>query len=112
MTCEITLFVNPAAGRGRGARAALPAASALRAAGYRVRTIVGQDAGDALARARAAVADGTGALIAVGGDGLAHLALQAVAGTDTPSGWSPSAPATTSPAPSACPCATRRPPPT
>ncbi|MCQ9132891.1 MULTISPECIES: diacylglycerol kinase [Streptomyces] len=86
MTCEITLFVNPAAGRGRGARAALPAASALRAAGYRVRTVVGADAGDALVRARAAVADGTGALIAVGGDGLAHLALQAVAGTDTPLG--------------------------
>ncbi|GGR13520.1 diacylglycerol kinase [Streptomyces aurantiogriseus] len=86
MTSEITLFVNPTAGRGRGAHAALPAASALRAAGYSVRTIVGEDAEDALARARAAVAEGTGALVAVGGDGLVHLALQAVAGTDTPLG--------------------------
>ncbi|MDX5567100.1 diacylglycerol kinase [Streptomyces sp. ID05-04B] len=86
MTSEITLFVNPAAGRGRGARAARPAASALRAAGFRVRTVLGENAGDALTRARAAVADGTGALIAVGGDGLAHLALQAVAGTRTPLG--------------------------
>ncbi|MFF1543224.1 diacylglycerol kinase [Streptomyces sp. NPDC058291] len=86
MTCEITLFVNPAAGRGRGARAAQPAASALRAAGYRVRTVVGENAADGLVRARAAVADGTGALVAVGGDGMAHLALQAVAGTDTPLG--------------------------
>jgi diacylglycerol kinase (ATP) len=86
VTCEITLFVNPAAGRGRGARAALPAASALRAAGYRVRTVVGENAADGLVRARAAVADGTGALVAVGGDGMAHLALQAVAGTDTPLG--------------------------
>ncbi|WP_314221930.1 diacylglycerol kinase [Streptomyces zaehneri] len=86
MTSEITLFVNPAAGRGRGAHAARPAASALRAAGYTVRTVLGVDAGDALVRARAAVADGTGALIAVGGDGLAHLALQAVAGTRTPLG--------------------------
>ncbi|MGW0873228.1 diacylglycerol kinase [Streptomyces sp. NPDC002740] len=86
MTSEITLFVNPAAGRGRGAHAAPPAASALRAAGYTVHTVLGANAEDALARARGAVADGTGALIAVGGDGLAHLALQAVAGTRTPLG--------------------------
>ncbi|MFE7928824.1 diacylglycerol kinase [Streptomyces sp. NPDC057456] len=86
MTSEITLFVNPAAGRGRGAHAAPPAASALRAAGYTVHTVLGADAEDALARARAAVADGTGALVAVGGDGMAHLALQAVAGTRTPLG--------------------------
>lgn len=86
MTSEITLFVNPVAGRGRGARAAQPAARALRDAGYGVRTVVGEDAPDALARARQAVADGTGALVAVGGDGMVSLALQAVAGTDTPLG--------------------------
>ncbi|GAA2413538.1 diacylglycerol kinase [Streptomyces coeruleofuscus] len=86
MTSEITLFVNPTAGRGRGARAAQPAASALRAAGYSVRTVLGEDAPDALTRARAAVAGGTGALIAVGGDGMAQLALRAVAGTGTPLG--------------------------
>ncbi|MHB9754838.1 diacylglycerol kinase [Streptomyces sp. BYX5S] len=86
MSSEITLFVNPTAGRGRGAQAAQPAASALRAAGFQVRTVVGEDAADALARARAAVAEGTGALVAVGGDGLVNLALQAVAGTDTPLG--------------------------
>ncbi|GAB2855489.1 diacylglycerol kinase [Streptomyces deserti] len=86
MTSEITLFVNPTAGRGRGARAARPAASALRAAGFSVRTVLGANAEDALTRARAAVADGTGALIAVGGDGMVNLALQAVAGTRTPLG--------------------------
>ncbi|AXK32202.1 diacylglycerol kinase [Streptomyces armeniacus] len=86
MTSEITLFVNPAAGRGRGARAAQPAAAALRDAGYAVRTVVGNDADDALVRARTAVEGGTGALIAVGGDGMASLALQAVAGTDVPLG--------------------------
>ncbi|MEU0201392.1 MULTISPECIES: diacylglycerol kinase [unclassified Streptomyces] len=86
MTSEITLFVNPTAGRGRGARAAQPAASALRAAGYSVRTVLGEDADDALVRARAAVEAGTGALIAVGGDGMANLALRAVAGTRTPLG--------------------------
>ncbi|MFE5028060.1 diacylglycerol kinase [Streptomyces sp. NPDC056656] len=86
MTSEITLFVNPTAGRGRGAQAARPAASALRAAGFLVRTVVGEDADDALTHARAAVHDGTGALIAVGGDGMANLGLQAVAGTRTPLG--------------------------
>ncbi|MFE9997813.1 diacylglycerol kinase [Streptomyces avermitilis] len=86
MTSEITLFVNPTAGRGRGAHAAQPAASALRAAGFSVRTILGENAADALARAREAVAGGTGALVAVGGDGMAHLALQAVGGTRTPLG--------------------------
>ncbi|MEV7787396.1 diacylglycerol kinase [Streptomyces sp. NPDC088106] len=86
MTSEITLFVNPTAGRGRGARAALPAASALRDAGFAVRTVLGDDPQDALARARAAIEEGTGALIAVGGDGMANLALQAVVGTGTPFG--------------------------
>ncbi|MFD7426544.1 diacylglycerol kinase family protein [Streptomyces sp. NPDC059818] len=86
MTSEITLFVNPTAGRGRGAHAAQPAASALRDAGFSVRTVLGEDADDALRRAREAVAGGTGALIAVGGDGMMSLALQAVAGTRTPLG--------------------------
>ncbi|MFD9905338.1 diacylglycerol kinase [Streptomyces sp. NPDC059063] len=86
MTSEITLFVNPTAGRGRGAHATQPAAAALRAAGFSVRTVIGEDADDALRRARAAVDGGTGALIAVGGDGMASLALQAVAGTRTPLG--------------------------
>ncbi|MFB8772710.1 diacylglycerol kinase [Streptomyces broussonetiae] len=86
MSSEITIVVNPTAGRGRGAHAAQPAASALREAGFRVRTVVGVSAPDALARARAAVAEGTGALVAVGGDGMVNLALQAVAGTPTPLG--------------------------
>lgn len=86
MTSEITLFVNPTAGRGRGARAVRPAADALRAAGFSVRTVLGSDAPDALRRAREAVDCGTGALIAVGGDGLISLALQAVAGTQVPLG--------------------------
>ncbi|MFH8290594.1 diacylglycerol kinase [Streptomyces sp. NPDC018059] len=86
MTSEITLFVNPTAGRGRGAHAAQPAAFALRDRGFSVRTVIGEDAPDALRRAREAVEGGTGALIAVGGDGMASLALQAVAGTRTPLG--------------------------
>ncbi|MCX4630799.1 MULTISPECIES: diacylglycerol kinase [unclassified Streptomyces] len=86
MSAEITLLVNPTAGRGRGAHAAQPAASALRAAGFSVRTVLGADAQDALARLRTAVREGTGAVIAVGGDGVVSLALQALAGTLVPLG--------------------------
>ncbi|GGY48714.1 diacylglycerol kinase [Streptomyces omiyaensis] len=86
MSSDITLIVNPTAGRGRGAHAVRPAADALRAAGHAVRTLLGADPADALRRAREAVADGTGALVAVGGDGMVSLALQAVAGTGTPLG--------------------------
>ncbi|MFD9417634.1 diacylglycerol kinase [Streptomyces goshikiensis] len=86
MSAEITLFVNPTAGRGRGARAAQPAASALGAAGFRVRTVSGADAGDALVQLRTAVREGTGAVLAVGGDGMVSLALQALAGTLVPLG--------------------------
>ncbi|GAA3110585.1 hypothetical protein GCM10020254_65830 [Streptomyces goshikiensis] len=86
MSAEITLFVNPTAGRGRGARVAQPAASALRAAGFCVRTVSGADAGDALAQLRTAVREGTGAVLAVGGDGMVSLALQALAGTLVPLG--------------------------
>ncbi|MEU3725163.1 diacylglycerol kinase [Streptomyces sp. NPDC031705] len=86
MSAEITLFVNPTAGRGRAAHAVQPAASALRAAGFRVRTVVGIDSADALARLRTAVREGTGAVVAVGGDGVVSLALQALAGTLVPLG--------------------------
>ncbi|MGA4976623.1 diacylglycerol kinase [Streptomyces cinereoruber] len=86
MTSDITLFVNPTAGRGRGAQAARPALDALRDAGLSVRTVLGHDAADALRRAREAVADGTGALVAVGGDGMVSLALEVVAGTPVPLG--------------------------
>ncbi|MFI8827122.1 diacylglycerol kinase [Streptomyces sp. NPDC053431] len=102
MTSEITLFVNPTAGRGRGAHAALPAARAFQDAhaalpaarafqdaGFSVRTVRGHGADDALRCAREAVEDGTGALVAIGGDGMVSLALQAVAGTGTPLGVIP-----------------------
>lgn len=86
MSSEIILFVNPTAGRGRGARAALPAAHVLRDAGYSVRTVLGEDAEDALRRAREAVATRPAAVLAVGGDGMAGTALQAVAQSGTPLG--------------------------
>jgi diacylglycerol kinase (ATP) len=44
---------------------------------------------DAITAARAAIEAGAAGVVAVGGDGTAHLALQAVAGTDVPLGLVP-----------------------
>ncbi|MET7641939.1 diacylglycerol kinase family protein [Streptomyces sp. NPDC005438] len=86
MSDEITLLVNPTAGGGRGARAAEPVTRILQDAGHRVRALQGRDVPEALELAHRSVAEGTGALVAVGGDGMISLALQAVAGTSTPLG--------------------------
>ncbi len=82
MPPDIALLTNPAAGRGRGLRAAAVALARLREAGLSVRTLTGRDAGEALDLARAAVADGVDALVAVGGDGVVHLAVQALMQAD------------------------------
>ncbi|GAA1286285.1 diacylglycerol kinase [Planotetraspora silvatica] len=66
-----------------------PVVQRLRQGGRPVSVIVGTSPEDALERARSVVADGPDALVAFGGDGLVHLALQAVAGTDVPLGIIP-----------------------
>lgn len=80
---SIALLMNPAAGRGRAARLAAVAAPRLRDAGFSVRRLAGGDASQSLALAREAVDSGVDVLVAVGGDGLVHLAAQAVAGSST-----------------------------
>jgi diacylglycerol kinase (ATP) len=85
----VGVLVNPTAGRGAGARTVAAVLEALRATGLDVREL---DAPDAAAAARAcaeAVAAGVDALVAVGGDGTIHLAVQAVAGTRTALGIVP-----------------------
>ena len=84
---RVAVVVNPAAGKGRAAAAAAQARAAL--AGDDVRQLVGRDGPDALALCRQAVDDGVDLLVAVGGDGMAHLALQAVCGTSTALGIVP-----------------------
>jgi diacylglycerol kinase (ATP) len=86
---EIALLTNPTAGKGRGARARTVAVERLRRAGMQVRDLQGSDADEALDLARSSVADGVGALVVVGGDGMVHLAVQAVAGTGIPLGIVP-----------------------
>jgi diacylglycerol kinase (ATP) len=80
-TREIALLTNPTSGKGRGARARDAALPRLRDAGFVVRNLAGRDADEALDLARQCVADEVEALVVVGGDGMVHLAVQALADT-------------------------------
>ncbi|RZU75294.1 diacylglycerol kinase [Micromonospora kangleipakensis] len=82
----VAVLANPTAGRGRH-RGLLPRLLERLAAGGRpVRVLTAGTPAEAEAACHAAVADGVGALVAVGGDGTVHRALQAVAGTAVPFG--------------------------
>ncbi|MGK4579074.1 diacylglycerol kinase [Kitasatospora sp. HPMI-4] len=89
MSRQVVLLSNPAAGDGHAERAAARAAARLREHGIGVLGITGADPADALRLAREAVASGVDALVAVGGDGMIHLALQVLAGGDVPLGMVP-----------------------
>ncbi|WP_090940956.1 diacylglycerol/lipid kinase family protein [Nonomuraea jiangxiensis] len=89
MSPQLVLLVNPAARGGRTLRLLEPVARRLRAGGAELSVIVGDDPADALERACTAVSERPDALVAFGGDGLVHLAVQAVAGTDVPLGIIP-----------------------
>jgi diacylglycerol kinase (ATP) len=86
---DVSLLVNPTAGKGRAAGVVAEVAGRLRDGGLNVSILIGRDADDALALARRAVEDGTDAVVALGGDGMVNLALNAVAGTPTPLGIVP-----------------------
>ncbi len=80
---------NPHAGKGRNAGDAQEAVGRLRRAGFEVVELQGADAESTLAQAREAVAGGLAGLVVCGGDGTAHLGVQAVAGTEVPLGVVP-----------------------
>jgi diacylglycerol kinase (ATP) len=86
---DVSLLVNPTAGKGRAANVVAAVAGRLRDGGLNVSILIGRDAEDALALVRRAVDDGTDAVVALGGDGMVNLALNAVAGTTTPLGVVP-----------------------
>jgi diacylglycerol kinase (ATP) len=86
---EIALLTNPTAGKGKGGRVRDRALARLRAGGLVVRNLQGRDADEALELAKQCVTDGVDALIVCGGDGMVHLAVQALAGTGTPLGIIP-----------------------
>jgi diacylglycerol kinase (ATP) len=80
---RVMLVVNPASGRGAGRSAADPVAATLRAAVDRLDVHLATDADDTLAASRRAADGGYDVLAVLGGDGTAHLALQACAQTPT-----------------------------
>jgi diacylglycerol kinase (ATP) len=86
---EIALLTNPTSGKGRGARARDAALTRFREAGIVVRSLEGRDADEALDLAHQCVADGVESLVVVGGDGMVHVGVQAVAGTGTRLGLIP-----------------------
>ena len=85
----MALVVNPTSGSGRAAAAADTVQRRLEQGGIAVERLVGIDGADARQLCLAAAAGGAEAIVAVGGDGMAHLALQACAGTRTALGIVP-----------------------
>ncbi|HET7529877.1 MAG TPA: diacylglycerol kinase [Mycobacteriales bacterium] len=86
---SVALLVNPTAGKGRAAKVVAAVVERLRAGGADVAILVGRDVEHAQTLARTAVDDGVDAVVALGGDGMVHLALNVVAGTKTPLGIVP-----------------------
>lgn len=89
MTATVALVVNPTAGGGRGERAGEIARKRLTEAGLEVTTWAGRDVRESTDMAHEAVHAGASALVVVGGDGMVHLGIQAVAGRDLPFGVIP-----------------------
>ncbi len=89
MDRRIGVLLNPASGKGRVGRLAPELLEALGSQGDEVVVLRGDSAEHAQQLLAAAVADGLDALVAVGGDGTVHQALQHTAGTDLPLGIIP-----------------------
>lgn len=83
MPREIALLTNPSAGKGRAARAAAPVLDRFRDAGLVTRNLQGRTPEEALELAHQCVAEGVDTVAVLGGDGMVHLAVQALAGTST-----------------------------
>jgi diacylglycerol kinase (ATP) len=88
-TREIALLTNPTAGKGKAGRERDLALTRMREAGLVVRNLQGRDVDEAADLAQQCVADGVEALVVCGGDGMVHLAVQAVADTSTALGIIP-----------------------
>ncbi|HEX4702200.1 MAG TPA: YegS/Rv2252/BmrU family lipid kinase [Pseudonocardiaceae bacterium] len=77
------LLVSPAAGMGAAARVAGRVAATLRESVDRLDTLVAVTAEGSAKLARSAVDSGADVLVVLGGDGMAHVALQACADSAT-----------------------------
>ena len=81
---DVAVLVSPAAGRGRGTALAGAVLGAFQDAGFSPELLPATTGAEAERQASEALAAGTRGVVAVGGDGTVHAALQAVAGTTTP----------------------------
>ena len=86
---RVVLLVNPSSGKGKASRGAPVVGARLRERGIDVVQVQGVDAEHAVTSLREAVQTPTDAVVAVGGDGTVHLALQVVAGSGIPYGIVP-----------------------
>jgi YegS/Rv2252/BmrU family lipid kinase len=86
---DVVVLASPAAGRGRAGVLAGDVLAAFADAGLSARLLAATTGAEGERQATAAVAEGAAAVIAVGGDGTVHAALQSVAGTPTPLGVIP-----------------------
>ncbi|MDQ3166309.1 MAG: YegS/Rv2252/BmrU family lipid kinase [Actinomycetota bacterium] len=89
MTRSVAVLLNPAAGRGRSARAAALVVPRLEQSGLRVQQLQGRTATEAAEQADGVARAGVDALVVIGGDGMVHLALQALGDADIPVGVIP-----------------------
>ncbi|HSV39599.1 MAG TPA: diacylglycerol kinase [Nocardioidaceae bacterium] len=89
MARQIALLTNPTSGKGKGARTAAIALPRLREAGFSVQDLRGRTPDEATELAADALAKGVEALVVCGGDGMVHLAVQLLAGSETPLGIIP-----------------------
>jgi len=80
---DVAVLVSPAAGRGRAGVLAADILAAFAHCGLAARLLPATTGAEGERQAARAVADGAAAVVAVGGDGTVHAALQAVAGTTT-----------------------------
>ncbi|SFF46243.1 diacylglycerol/lipid kinase family protein [Blastococcus tunisiensis] len=83
-SADVAVLVSPSAGRGRGTQLAGQVLDAFRDAGFDPAVLPATTGAEGERLAAEAVAAGARAVVAVGGDGTVHAALQAVAGTTTP----------------------------
>src|SRR5690606_26162949 len=77
----VAVLANPTAGRGRHRRLLPDILHRLRGSGRAVRSLSATDRRTAERACQAAVADGAGTLVVIGGDGTLHAAVQAAAET-------------------------------
>lgn len=82
MTRQIALLANPTAGRGHADQILDAVTARLAASGALVEHLIGDDAEHALELARKAAADGVDTVVTLGGDGMVHVAVQALAETE------------------------------